>query len=58
MGWVTEAPRRRPTDPLCWDVNPAVHRIFQERAKQEAARRQRVRDIIASILPGTKGAGP
>jgi len=36
----------------------AAHRIFQERAKQEAARRQRMRDIIASILPGTEGAGP
>jgi Protein of unknown function (DUF3987) len=46
LGWVTEAPRKRVNDPPRWDVNPEVHRLFQERAKQEAARRQRWREII------------
>src|SRR5262249_51579407 len=35
LGWVAEAPRRRPTDLPRWDVNPEVHRRFQERAKRE-----------------------
>jgi len=50
LGWVTEAQRRRVTDPPRWDVNPEVHRLFQERAKQEAARRQRWREILAKSL--------
>jgi len=47
LGWITEAPRRRPTDLPRWDVNPEVHRLFQERAKLEAAQRQRMREAIA-----------
>jgi hypothetical protein len=47
LGWITEAPRRRPTDLPCWDVNPEVHRLFQERAKLEAAQRQHMREAIA-----------
>jgi hypothetical protein len=50
LGWVTEAPRRRPSDPPRWDVNPEVHRIFQERAKQEAERRQRWHEIISGLV--------
>jgi hypothetical protein len=50
LGWVTEAQRRRATDPPRWDVNPEVHRLYQERAQQEAIRRQRGREIIASIF--------
>src|SRR5262249_40570855 len=50
LGWVTEAQRRRATDSPRWDVNPEVHRLYQERAQQEATRRQRAREIIASIF--------
>jgi hypothetical protein len=46
LGWVTEAPRKRVNEPPRWDVNPEVHRIFQDRAKLEAARRQRWREIV------------
>jgi uncharacterized protein DUF3987 len=46
LGWVTEAPRKRVSDSLRWDVNPEVHRIFQKRAKQETERRQRWREIF------------
>ena len=49
LGWVTEAPRLRPTDPPRWDVNPEVHRLYQERAEQEATRRRRRREILADI---------
>jgi len=47
LGWVAEASRRRATDPLRWDVNPEVHRRFQERAKQEIEQRRRWRETIA-----------
>jgi hypothetical protein len=46
LGWITEAPRRRFTDPPWWDVNPEVHRRFQERAMQEETRRQQAREMI------------
>ena len=49
LGWVTEAPRLRPTDPPRWDVNPEVHRLYRERAEQEATRRRRRREILADI---------
>jgi hypothetical protein len=50
LGWVTEAPRRRAIDPPRWDVNPEVHRLYQERAEQEATRRRQAREAIASIF--------
>jgi hypothetical protein len=54
LGWVTEAPRLRATNSLCWNVNPEVHRLYRERAEQEIARRQRVREIIADIFARPK----
>ena len=50
LGWVAEATRKRPSDPPCWNVNPDVHRIFQERAKQETERRQREHETITALL--------
>jgi len=50
LGWVMEAQRRRPTDPLQWNVNPEVHRLYQERANLEATRRQRAHEAIISLL--------
>jgi hypothetical protein len=49
LGWITEAQRRRATDPLRWNVNPEVHRLYQERASQEAVRRQQQREFIRNI---------
>jgi hypothetical protein len=57
FGWVTEAQRRRPTDLPSWDVNPEVHRLYQERAKQEATRRQRAREALAHIFADLKEEG-
>ena len=50
LGWITEAPRRRLSDPSWWDVNPEVHRRFQERAKQEETRRQQAHEKITEYV--------
>jgi hypothetical protein len=50
LGWVTEAPGRRPSGSPQWNVNPEVHRLFQERADEEAARRQHIRETLATIF--------
>ena len=47
FGWVSRVPGRRPTDPPHWIVNPDVHRLFAERAKQEVAKRAGDRTVIA-----------
>jgi hypothetical protein len=49
LGWVTEAQRRRATDPPRWDVNPEVHRLYQKRAELEVIRRRQQHEFIASI---------
>jgi uncharacterized protein DUF3987 len=54
LGWITEAQQRRLTDPPRWDVNPEVHRLFQERAKREAARRNRMVEAIAEAVKSRK----
>ncbi len=53
LGWVTMTPGPRRTDPPHWVVNPAVHQKFTERAKSEAERRLRVREIVTAL----RGAG-
>jgi hypothetical protein len=50
LGWITRTPGSRPTDPPHWAVNIQCHQLFQTRAKQEAERRQRGRELIASLL--------
>ena len=52
LGWVTMTPGPRRTDPPHWNVNPRVHEKFAERAKAEAERRQRVREIITDMRQG------
>lgn len=49
FGWLTQTPPRRPSDPPHWKVNPNVHRLFADRAKQEATRRSSVRALIAGV---------
>jgi hypothetical protein len=46
LGWLIrkDAPRR--TDPPHWQVNPEVHQLFAEKAKQEAERRAAVQELI------------
>ena len=53
LGWVTMTPGLRRTDPPHWIVNPAVHQKFTKRAKSEAERRLRVREIVTAL----RGAG-
>jgi hypothetical protein len=38
-------------------VNPEVHRLYRERAEQEAARRQRERELLADIFAQPKEEG-
>jgi DNA polymerase I-like protein with 3'-5' exonuclease and polymerase domains len=55
LGWVSRVPGPRPTDPPHWIVNPEVHRLFAERAKQEAARRAEVRAMMVGMKSDAKG---
>jgi hypothetical protein len=54
LGWITEAQRRRTIDPPRWNVNPEVHRLFHERAEQEAARRKRMHEAIVETIKSRK----
>ena len=57
FGWVSRVPGRRPTDPPHWIVNPDVHRLFAERAKQEAAKRARDRAELSAMFKGEDHEG-
>jgi hypothetical protein len=46
LGWLFRKPAPRPTDPPHWEVNPEVHRLFEERAKEEVTRRAEVLELI------------
>jgi Protein of unknown function (DUF3987) len=46
LGWVVSHPGHRPTDPRRWAVNPEVHRLYAQRAEEEAARRGAMRKIL------------
>ncbi len=50
LGWVNRVPGARTTDPPHWLVNPEVHRLFVERANQEAVRRTRNRAMVAAMF--------
>jgi hypothetical protein len=50
LGWVNRVSGARAGDPPHWNVNPEVHRRFEERARQEAERRSREREMIAAML--------
>lgn len=49
LGWLTQVAGKRPTDPPHWKVNPAVHRLFTERAAAESARRRDAHEMIARV---------
>jgi hypothetical protein len=49
LGWVVRKPAPRPADPPHWQVNPEVHRLFAERAGQEATRRAAIRDLLTQL---------
>jgi hypothetical protein len=52
LGWLLRSPGARPGDPPIWNVNPEVHRRFEQRAQQEAERRRQTRELIAAMLGG------
>jgi hypothetical protein len=54
LGWIDRIPGQRPTDPPRWKVNPEVHRLFQERAAQEAERRKREREAILAFIASSR----
>jgi hypothetical protein len=51
LGWVSRIRARR-LDSVSWKVNPEVHRLFEERARQEAERRERDRVTILALVRG------
>jgi hypothetical protein len=50
LGWINQVPGPYPKSKPHWIVNPVVHVKFAERAKAEAGRRTRDREMIAAIL--------
>jgi hypothetical protein len=50
LGWIDRVPAVRAGDPPSWNVNPEVHRRFEQRGREEAKRRAREREMIASLL--------
>ena len=50
FGWLEPAPSRPKSSKPCWRVNPAVHRLYAERGRQEADRRERSQKALQSAL--------
>src|SRR5262249_16642295 len=57
LGWLFRKPAPRPADPPHWQVNPEVHRLFADRAGQEANRRATGRDLLAQLAGGGGARG-
>jgi Protein of unknown function (DUF3987) len=49
-GWLNRVQGPYQKTPAHWEVNPAVHTKFAERAKSEAERRAQAREVIAEAL--------
>jgi hypothetical protein len=54
LGWISPASGKS-VRVTRWAVNPEVHRLFADRAKQEVARRAKVRTMMKSLTPEDKG---
>jgi hypothetical protein len=50
LGWLNRISGLRATDPPRWVVNPEVHRLFADRAREEEERRRRDREMIAAMF--------
>ena len=55
LGWVNRAAPTRPSDPPHWVGNEHCHRLFENRAKDEAKRRQCERRMLADFFARVKG---
>jgi hypothetical protein len=51
LGWINRVPGPRASDPSHWMVNSVVHQRFAERARSEAERRTRERELISGLMP-------
>jgi hypothetical protein len=49
LGWLFRIPPKRAGDPPHWEVNPEVHRLFADRAEQEAARRAETHKLLRAL---------
>ena len=56
LGWVFRTPGPRPSSPPRWRVNPTVHQQFVQKAKEEAARRQKIRRAIGAARAAARAA--
>jgi hypothetical protein len=54
LGWVNRTAPTRPSDPPHWVVNEHCHQLFENRAKDEAERRQRERRMLAGFFARVK----
>ncbi len=52
LGWLDRIDPPRPSSPPHWQVNPAVHQKFADRAAAEAQRRHAARETIQGINRG------
>jgi hypothetical protein len=50
LGWISPAQGPRFSDPTRWNVNPAVHQLFANRAEREAAERTKQREMLAEMF--------
>jgi hypothetical protein len=52
LGWLDRIDPPRPSSPPHWQVNPAVHGKFRDRAAREKERRGKARDTIQDLSRG------
>ena len=50
LGWINQTAGPRPSSPTHWIVNPAVHRLFAQRAEREATERVKQRAMLAEMF--------
>ena len=49
LGWLDRVEPKRPSSPPHWQVNPAIHKKFADRAVREAKRREATRKMISEL---------
>jgi hypothetical protein len=55
LNWIEVLPRLRANEPPRGKVNPEVHVLYSERARQEKERRRAREEIAAALSPRTVG---
>lgn len=55
LGWLDPVPLAKPGAAPRWVVNPAVHRLYADRAEAEVARREAAREAIRSLAGRSSG---